>query len=807
MQIQSAESGLPGGEEMKLRDRLSTVFIQLFVSYASLLLLTTIIVGVTSHLYFTKRYNAELESMHDRMLSHTNELLENGVLAKAEQIYYDLTHNADAMYLFDHPLEGNHAKLIDVRDTFQNTLRLYPDIVDSLFIYYRDRGLIVSSQHGVAYLNTAEGKRTVPIDWIERMERDNLRSLWMETRKIPANVQMPTVGTEAVSYVRASPYAKKEGQADGYIAVNLKASVIRSLISAGKSSDEGQELIVDAHGAVIAAEGAAADAGLQHSGPLRQAISERADAQGKGSFTFADAGKTYFVSFATVPSTGWKLIQATPVNQFYKQSYAIQRNLLLLCLGAVAVGLVFALRWSRSMYSPVKRLLQSVRGQFSPALQQADQKGNEFKQLDRMVSTLSGKMHELEAAVQENRPLIKHNLVTGLLYRTIQTQTQLQDRMQVLSLNWSGASHCVLALRLEERKMNELGPEQRQIVIHNLIRELERLPLPDATCLAVSSDCFLYAVVSTVREKEEIAAQAAAMLSGYARGAFGVGTISGIGRRVKDPLQLHLSLDDAKTYIRYRYLHPEQTVFAHMEYESRERNTAELPERLLEDFAVALKCRNEPSVRASVERFAAEAAQGAHSVSRCLDGCRAMLDLYGKFAEETNACPDGMSRNDIAARFERLDSIKEFGEFLTELSAEALTALQERGISKGADIADKVKAFIESNLDNELSLQAAADHVSLNASYLSQLFKEETGHNYVEYVTERRIRAAARLITATDLKIEEIARRVGYNSPAYFIKKFKQLYGITPGTFKTDAASNPRTAHEFRSVAGEGGAR
>jgi YesN/AraC family two-component response regulator len=166
-----------------------------------------------------------------------------------------------------------------------------------------------------------------------------------------------------------------------------------------------------------------------------------------------------------------------------------------------------------------------------------------------------------------------------------------------------------------------------------------------------------------------------------------------------------------------------------------------------------------------------------------------------------------MSRDDIAARFERLDSIKEFGEFLTELSAEALTALQERGISKGADIADKVKAFIESNLDNELSLQAAADHVSLNASYLSQLFKEETGHNYVEYVTERRIRMAARLIAATDLKIEEIARRVGYNSPAYFIKKFKQLYGITPGTFKTDAASNPRTAHEFRSVAGEGGSR
>ncbi|MDF2721438.1 MAG: transcriptional regulator, partial [Paenibacillus sp.] len=757
---------------MKLRDRLSTVFIQLFVSYAALLLLTTIIVGVSSHFYFTKRYNTEIESMHDRMLSHTTELLENSVLAKAEQLYYDLTHNSDAMYLFDHPLEGNYAKLIDVRDTFQNMLKLNPDIVDSIFIYYRSRSLVVSSQHGIDFLGNAAGKGTVPIDWIERMERDRLQSVWLGMRSIPFNRQQPAVGTEAVSYVRSTPYSRMDGLPDGYIAVNLKASIIRSLISAGKNNDDGQALIVGEDGSIIAAEGGAADSSLSRSAALSEEIARRA-ALTQGSFRFADddagTGNTYFVSFTTVPSTGWKLLQATPLDQFYKQSYAIQRNLLLLCLCAVVVGLFIALTLSRRMYSPVKRLMQALQGQFSPALA-AEPKGNEFKQLDRMVNTLSGKMHELEAAVEENRPLIKHNLVTGLLYRTIQTGDELMDRMRVLGLDWSCAVHCVLAIKLDERLMNGLSLENRQIVTYNFIRELERLPLTDAACLAVSSEGDLFAVISSLHEQEEIAVQAHSLLSAYARDSFGMTTLCGIGRWVADPLQLHISLADAKTCIQYGYVHPDQTLFTHSRYEPREAAVTELPDRLFADFAEALKCRNGSAVQESIERFVAETVIGLYALESCRNACRSMADLYMKFTEETNVWAEDTDKEPFAVRFDQAESVQQLGLLLADNCAIALAVLYERSLSKGADIADKVKAFVESHLDKDLSLQAAADHVSLNASYLSQLFKEETGFNYVEYVTERRIRAAAELIGSTDLKIEEIARRVGYNSPAYFIK-------------------------------------
>jgi AraC-like DNA-binding protein len=89
-----------------------------------------------------------------------------------------------------------------------------------------------------------------------------------------------------------------------------------------------------------------------------------------------------------------------------------------------------------------------------------------------------------------------------------------------------------------------------------------------------------------------------------------------------------------------------------------------------------------------------------------------------------------------------------------------------------------------------LSLQIVSERVSLHPRYLSQLFKEETGVNFVDYINRRRLEAAAQLIKTSDLNVEQIAGSVGFNTPAYFIKKFKEAYGVTPKTYKINYATS-----------------
>ncbi|MGG4143070.1 response regulator [Paenibacillus algorifonticola] len=95
-----------------------------------------------------------------------------------------------------------------------------------------------------------------------------------------------------------------------------------------------------------------------------------------------------------------------------------------------------------------------------------------------------------------------------------------------------------------------------------------------------------------------------------------------------------------------------------------------------------------------------------------------------------------------------------------------------------------VREYVKQHIDGDLRLQTVASQVSLNATYLSQLFKNETGVNYSEYVLEMRIERAKWLLVHTQLKIYDVARLSGHQSPKHFMLVFKQQTGQTAGEYR-----------------------
>jgi len=96
----------------------------------------------------------------------------------------------------------------------------------------------------------------------------------------------------------------------------------------------------------------------------------------------------------------------------------------------------------------------------------------------------------------------------------------------------------------------------------------------------------------------------------------------------------------------------------------------------------------------------------------------------------------------------------------------------------------KLKEYIEAHPEGDLRLQALADYVHLNPAYLSQLFKQETKLNLSDFITDVRIKRAQYLLAQTDLKIYDVARLSGYQSPKHFMLVFKQQVGQTPGAYR-----------------------
>ena len=92
--------------------------------------------------------------------------------------------------------------------------------------------------------------------------------------------------------------------------------------------------------------------------------------------------------------------------------------------------------------------------------------------------------------------------------------------------------------------------------------------------------------------------------------------------------------------------------------------------------------------------------------------------------------------------------------------------------------------FIEKNYAKDLNMAMVSNYISMNYSCFSQLFKEYTGTNFVNYMKEIRISKARELLITTGKKVAEIGYAVGYENEKHFMKVFKGVTGISPTEYR-----------------------
>ncbi|WP_276357083.1 response regulator transcription factor [Cohnella caldifontis] len=120
--------------------------------------------------------------------------------------------------------------------------------------------------------------------------------------------------------------------------------------------------------------------------------------------------------------------------------------------------------------------------------------------------------------------------------------------------------------------------------------------------------------------------------------------------------------------------------------------------------------------------------------------------------------------------------------FRSQIETIADSWMKARELTKHAAV-EKARLYIEKNVSRDVSLQEAAEHVGLNATYLSVLFKEVMGETYIKYLTRYRMELAKTLLRQGH-KVNEVSEKVGYLTHRHFTEVFKKYAGCTPGQYK-----------------------
>ncbi|SEM28965.1 two-component system, response regulator YesN [Butyrivibrio sp. ob235] len=115
----------------------------------------------------------------------------------------------------------------------------------------------------------------------------------------------------------------------------------------------------------------------------------------------------------------------------------------------------------------------------------------------------------------------------------------------------------------------------------------------------------------------------------------------------------------------------------------------------------------------------------------------------------------------------------EYGDYLAQL---------RKNVSKGvlADIENEVRENYASNL----TLKELSEKYYVNSAYLGQLFRKRYKCSFKDYLNQKRIDEASLLLRKTDLKIYQVAEKVGYRDVDYFVNKFIEAKGCTPAKYR-----------------------
>ena len=98
-----------------------------------------------------------------------------------------------------------------------------------------------------------------------------------------------------------------------------------------------------------------------------------------------------------------------------------------------------------------------------------------------------------------------------------------------------------------------------------------------------------------------------------------------------------------------------------------------------------------------------------------------------------------------------------------------------------------VQQYIREHYDEDVSLTRLAEHVHVNAAYLSRMFKQATGENLADTIRQVRLDKARELLSRPDLRIHEVSSRLGFQTPAYFSYFFRKNTGMTPREYRDSA--------------------
>ncbi|MDF2650263.1 MAG: helix-turn-helix protein [Paenibacillus sp.] len=572
----------------------------------------------------------------------------------------------------------------------------------------------------------------------------------------------------------------------GLLVVNLDRKKVENMLKVLNPYDKSGTFLMNQRNEVFSSVQSGTSSSNEFEAAIKKAVMQLGTQEGV--FSFKWNGDQYSVLFGKLSriDTEWTYVSATPISAITSPIIFVSQLILIFSTSGFALALTLSWFASNRIYSPVKKLLNLLAGGSSRNL-------DEFKLFENQWGHLSRESSLLQNKLQEQMPHIREGFLLQLFHQYLDhySEQELKNRMKQYGWETDGRQYIVVNVQLAgfsqpDGKFTHDERELATFAAANMIQELAASRLKESSVINFHDSFGLLVFASdAVTERSEL-----------------LGMSRELTQLINLILHIRVTITICKPTAVVRdiplmFEEANQVSWARMMKDANQIIDMEQPDVQLEpgafqypyalerDILQALRMGHKKEVDHRIAEFLDEVADGG---SKEADVKQSLLLLVGSMLHmimlsgiQLKPPLEGSGIIDNLLQIRDRDRIVQL--ICTKVVHPFIEALMERSNSQVQKIIEQAIIYIETNYTKDISLDSCADHLGTTPITLSKSFKQVTGINFIDYVTDLRLNKAKELLRETDRKMNDIAEAVGYQQ-TYFNRIFKKQVGVTPSQYR-----------------------
>lgn len=505
-------------------------------------------------------------------------------------------------------------------------------------------------------------------------------------------------------------------------------------------------------------------------------------------------GERMVVSYVKSTQADWKYVVVMPYNVYWENSVYINAAFFILVALMLGISALLIRYMARKNYRPLRQIMQNILEKES----QPDSRWvNEYAAISRYLNDSSRESSRLKQLLEEKRNLLQESFLKRLLLNGPADDSMLQRGAEEYGIVFQTSLFAVVAVCLDD--FSTLFPEEEYhgkravdivcFCIKNVLKEI----LNQSYCVYIAQENNIIMALLSPRASQtagDFEQEIEGLLSGMHEffdknmQVYFTASVSSLHQGAEQITQAHREALDA---LEYRLiLGKNRTIFYTRIGEAGERKRTAYVYSIASEQKLMNSILNGDVTgsRKIVQEIFQQ--QGIWQIDHLETAKCLMYDLASTMQKIFNYIEDEALFEQVQPleRVITCETMHDLEQVVLDITEKTAAYFEEQKCT--VRLSDRVCEYVNANYGNaDVNVNMLGDHFGMAPSYLSKIFKKETGMRLLDYISNTRIDAAKHLLEDTSKSVAEISTQVGYIDSNAFILAFKRKEGITPGQYRT----------------------